>query len=211
MKKIIFAVLIVCAVACVAACEKRGETMDKVSENTYKAEKGKAVVYFAGGCFWGTEKLFSQIPGVTDAVSGYANGDENVVPRYEIAGKTHFKETVRVEYDPEKISLETLLFAYFSVTDPTVKNRQGNDIGSQYQTGIYYADEDSGRIIRNAARKEAKKHDRFYVEILPLKNFFDAEEYHQDYLEKNPGGYCHINSAEMDNVLKEIEKGQLQN
>lgn len=208
MKKILIAVVVVGIVAGLFVYAKRDKSEEGTLENSYHPEEGKSVIYFAGGCFWGTEKLFSQIPGVKDAVSGYANGDAGVVPSYGTIGATNFKETVRVEYDPKEVSLDVLLYAYFAVVDPTVKNRQGNDIGSQYQTGIYYQDETSGEIVKTAAEKEKKKYDKFYVEILPLENFYDAEEYHQDYLDKNPGGYCHIGDIEMDEVLETIRVTQ---
>ena len=111
-----------------------------------------SVIYFAGGCFWGMEKLMSMVPGVVDAMSGYANGHV-VEPSYEqvCAGMTGHKETVRVAYDPQKVSLEGLVFLFFSVIDTTVENRQGNDVGEQYQTGVFYENPDDGEIIQRAA------------------------------------------------------------
>jgi len=156
-------------------------------------------IYLAGGCFWGMEKLMQSIPGVLDAASGYANGHTDIPPSYKAvcAGDTGFRETVRVTYDPDAVSLETLLFAYFSVIDPTQKNRQAHDIGTQYQTGIYYTDAQSQAVAETVAGIERERHQPFYVEIKPLENFFEAEDYHQDYLDKNPGGYCHIPPAAM--------------
>ncbi len=157
----------------------------------------KQVIYLAGGCFWGLEKLMQSIPGVADAVSGYANGLPDARPDYKTVctGTTGFRETVRVTYDPEKVSLETLLFAYFSVIDPTQKNRQAHDIGTQYQTGVYYTDDASQKTVEAVAAIERERRQPFYVEIKPLENFFEAEDYHQDYLDKNPSGYCHISPA----------------
>jgi peptide methionine sulfoxide reductase msrA/msrB len=151
-------------------------------------------IYLAGGCFWGLEKLMQSVPGVIDAASGYANGKEGADPSYKAvcAGGTGFRETVRVTYDPAAVSLETLLFQFFSVIDPTQKNRQAHDVGEQYQTGIYYTDEDIQKTVEAVAAIERERHTPFYVEIKPLTNFFEAEDYHQDYLDKNPGGYCHI-------------------
>ncbi len=151
-------------------------------------------IYFAGGCFWGMEKLMQSVPGVVDAASGYANGREGLVPDYKTvcAGGTGFRETVRVTYDPGKVSLETLLFQFFSVIDPTQKNRQAHDVGEQYQTGVYYTDAESGRTVEAVAAVERERRQPFYVEIKKLENFFEAEDYHQDYLDKNPSGYCHI-------------------
>ena len=151
-------------------------------------------IYLAGGCFWGLEALMQAIPGVIDAQSGYANGSGAAQANYPAvcSGKTGFQETVKVVYDPDKVSLDALLLAYFHVIDPTVRNRQGNDIGPQYQTGIYYTDEASRAVVERVAALERGRQQAFYVDIGPLQNFFPAEEYHQNYLEKNPGGYCHI-------------------
>lgn len=155
-----------------------------------------SVIYFAGGCFWGLEKLMSMAPGVTDATSGYANGHA-VNPTYEqvCAGKTGHKETVRVRYDPEKVSLEALLWLFFSAIDTTVTNRQGNDVGPQYQTGIFYENPDDKPVVERAAEIEKGRRESFHVLIEPLTSFYAAEAYHQDYLDKNPGGYCHLNPA----------------
>lgn len=180
--------------------DKEGKMMGiKFKDETYKKEEGTGVIYLAGGCFWGLEKLMQTVPGVVKATSGYANGDPSTVPSYRevCTGRTGYRETVRVEYREDKISLDAILFTFFAAIDPTVKNRQGNDIGSQYQTGIYYADEESGKTVSLIADVERSRHKDFAVEIGPLKAFYDAEEYHQDYLDKNPGGYCHITQTEM--------------
>ena len=155
-----------------------------------------SVIYFAGGCFWGMEKLMSMAPGILDAMSGYANGTV-VNPTYEqvCTGKTGHKETVRVAYDPEKVSLEALIFLFFSAIDTTVENRQGNDIGPQYQTGIFYENPDDKAVVERAAEIEKGRRESFHVLIEPLTAFYPAELYHQDYLDKNPGGYCHLNPA----------------
>ena len=153
-----------------------------------------SVIYLAGGCFWGLEKLMQSIPGVADAVSGYANGTGAADANYQAVcgGETGFRETVRVEYDAAQVSLDALLFAYFYVIDPAQRNRQGNDFGTQYQTGIYYTDDASRETVERIAAIERSRSKHFFVEIKPLENFFPAEAYHQDYLDKNPGGYCHI-------------------
>ena len=158
------------------------------------SQEGENVIYLAGGCFWGIEHLMQAIPGVIDAKSGYANGTGQQDALYQtvISGKTGFKETVRVEYNPDEVSLDALLLAYFYVIDPTVQNRQGNDIGTQYQTGIYYTNDKAREVVERIAEIERKRSQEFFVEIGPLINFYDAESYHQDYLEKNPTGYCHI-------------------
>ena len=158
------------------------------------------VIYLAGGCFWGMEQLMQSIPGVIDAQSGYANGTCAADADYRTVcgGGTGFRETVRVEYDPERVSLDALLLAYFYVIDPTVRDRQGNDVGSQYQTGVYYTNDSARETVERIAQIERGRSDKFFVEIGPLKNYYPAEEYHQDYLEKNPGGYCHIPREEME-------------
>jgi len=134
------------------------------------------------------------ITGVIDAQSGYANGTGQADAVYEtiLKGKTGFRETVRVEYDPEIVSLDALLLAYFYVIDPTLQNQQGNDIGTQYQTGVYYTNENARKTVERIAELERSRNNKFFVEIGPLLNFYPAEEYHQNYLEKNPYGYCHI-------------------
>jgi len=164
------------------------------------SDEPENVIYFAGGCFWGIEHLMQSMPGVIDAESGYANGYRPEDAEYETicTGETGFRETVRVQYDPEQISLDALLFAYFYVIDPTAENRQGNDIGSQYQTGIYYTNEKAKETVERIADIERSRWTSFHVEIGPLQNYYPAEAYHQDYLENHPNGYCHI-------PLKEIE------
>ena len=158
------------------------------------------VIYLAGGCFWGIEHLMQAIPGVIDAQSGYANGTGSQDASYEAVcfGNTGFRETVRVEYNPEQVSLDALLLAYFYVIDPTVKNQQGNDIGSQYQTGIYYTNDKAKETVERIAEIERSRSKEFFVEIGPLLNYYPAEEYHQNYLENNPYGYCHIPAAEIE-------------
>ena len=151
-------------------------------------------IYLAGGCFWGIEAYVEKIPGVLDAVSGYANGNtEN--PSYEdlVYRNSGHAETVKVTYDPDEISLKTLLKYYLRVVDPTSLNKQGNDKGTQYRSGVYYTDEADKQIIEEVLKKEQDNYQSpIVVEVLPLEQFFKAEEYHQDYLKKNPTGYCHI-------------------
>lgn len=151
-------------------------------------------IYLAGGCFWGIEAYMERVYGVYDATSGYANGKtEN--PKYEdlLFNQSGHAETVHVQYDPERTSLSKLLAYYFKVIDPTSLNRQGYDIGTQYRTGIYYTDPAELPLIQAAVAAEQKKYNKpIVVEVESLKQFFLAEEYHQDYLEKNPDGYCHI-------------------
>lgn len=151
-------------------------------------------IYFAGGCFWGMEALYRSLPGVKAVTAGYANGNSPAQANYEAVctGMTGFREAVRVDYDPALISLSRLLFAFFAVIDPETPNRQGPDVGSQYQTGVYWTDTADEATIRAAAAVEAAALPRFAVELKPLSSFFPAEEAHQQYLTKHPQGYCHI-------------------
>lgn len=168
-----------------------------MEDQTYQAQPGIGVIYLAGGCFWGMERLMQVISGVTATTCGYANGKGAELADYQTVctGTTAFRETVRVEYRLDQISLEAILSAFFKVVDPTVRDQQGHDIGTQYQTGIYYRDETSRIIAERIVGLEKKRTQPFYVELRPLINFYDAEEYHQDYLIKNPQGYCHIDLA----------------
>ena len=160
-------------------------------------------IYFAGGCFWGMEKLFRAFTGVEAVTAGYANGLSEEYANYHdvCTGLSRFRETVRVIYDADKISLARLVEIFFAVIDPTLFNRQGMDFGSQYQTGIYWTCADDGETIRLLAAEEERKYREFYTELKPLENFFPAEEYHQRYLEKHPDGYCHISQAKIDSLL----------
>lgn len=151
-------------------------------------------IFFAGGCFWGTQHFFKQVDGVKDAVCGYANGNTQN-PKYEevYTDTTGFAETVKVTYNPARISLEELTSLYFCIIDPLTLNRQGHDEGTRYRTGIYYTDPAERANIHSIyAREEAKLGVPLVVELEPLRNFFPAEERHQDYLDKNPDGYCHL-------------------
>ena len=150
-------------------------------------------IYLAGGCFWGTQKFFDQFDGVEETVVGYANGPDEAPSYEEVCRSSGHAETVRIDYDEEKLALADILHYYFMVIDPLSVNRQGNDTGVQYRTGIYYTDESQLPEINAVyAEEEAKAGVKLAVEKEPLRNFFSAEEYHQKYLEKNPGGYCHI-------------------
>ncbi|MBC8530854.1 peptide-methionine (S)-S-oxide reductase MsrA [Christensenellaceae bacterium NSJ-53] len=151
-------------------------------------------IYLAGGCFWGLEKYLSGIPGVLETQAGYANG-RSLNPTYEEVchENTGHAETVRVRYDPERLSLKRLLELYFMAIDPTSMNRQGGDRGSQYRTGIYATDPKDLEEARRFIEQRGPEFQRpIAVEVLPLKNYAPAEAYHQKYLDKNPGGYCHI-------------------
>ena len=150
-------------------------------------------IYLAGGCFWGVQKFFDQFDGVSATEVGYANGPA-AAPTYEdVCRSSGHAETVKISYDPEKISLTKLLDYYFMIIDPLSVNRQGEDSGVQYRTGVYYTEETQLSEIRAVFEREREKAGaELAVELAPVENFFPAEEYHQKYLEKNPGGYCHI-------------------
>lgn len=179
------------------------QTFYQPQADTQAKVMNKQTIYLAGGCFWGLEAYFQRIPGVIDAVSGYANGKtEN--PRYEdvVYRGTGHAETVRVTYDADRLSLDDILQYYFRVIDPTSLNKQGNDRGTQYRTGVYFTDAAQQPVIQAALDAEQKKYSRpLVVENQPLAHFYEAEEYHQDYLIKNPNGYCHIDISLADKPL----------
>ena len=150
-------------------------------------------IYLAGGCFWGMQKFFDQFEGVIDTEVGYANGPDQAPSYQEVCGSSGHAETVKIEYDPAVVSLTELLNYYFMVIDPLSVNKQGNDKGIQYRTGIYYTVDSQLPEIRAVYEEQEKKAGaKLAVEMGPIENFFTAEEYHQKYLDKNPGGYCHI-------------------
>lgn len=151
-------------------------------------------IYFAGGCFWGTEHYFKQINGVISTEVGYANGNTDN-PKYEevYTDTTGYAECVKVIYDPCVITLEYLVELFFRSIDPLSLNRQGNDYGTRYRTGVYYTDSDDIKEIESVFKSvESAVGESLAVELEPLWNFYPAEEYHQAYLDKNPNGYCHI-------------------
>ncbi|MEG0136975.1 MAG: peptide-methionine (R)-S-oxide reductase MsrB [Cetobacterium sp.] len=160
-------------------------------------------IYLAGGCFWGVEAYMEKIEDVIDTVSGYANGKtEN--PTYEdvVYRGTGHAETVRVTYNADKVSLETLLKYYFRIIDPTSLNKQGNDKGTQYRTGIFYTKEEDKKVIEKEIEQLQKNYSgKIVVEVAPLIRFDLAEEYHQDYLKKNPNGYCHIDLSKAEEII----------
>ena len=150
-------------------------------------------IYLAGGCFWGMQKFLDQFDGVLHTEVGYANGPDRAPSYEEVCRSSGHAETVRVDYDPARLTLTRLLEYYFMVIDPLSVNRQGGDQGVQYRTGIYYTDESQRPEIDAVWQAEEEKAGAgLAVELEPLRNFFPAEEYHQKYLDKNPGGYCHI-------------------
>ena len=165
-------------------------------------------IYFAGGCFWGTEHFFKQIEGVLETEVGFANGHtEN--PTYEevYTDQTGFAETVYVKYDSDVVSLEFLLNMFFKAIDPTSLNKQGEDEGTRYRTGVYYTSDDDLAVIEKVFAQEQQNHQQpLAVEKLPLQNYYSAEDYHQDYLDKNPTGYCHLPVALFEFARQAKEK-----
>jgi peptide methionine sulfoxide reductase msrA/msrB len=151
-------------------------------------------IYLAGGCFWGTQAYLDRVPGVAATSVGYANG-RTIKPSYQnvCTNNTGYAETVEVSYDPAVLSLQDLLKQFSQIIDPTMLNRQGNDKGTQYRSGIYYTDTQDVPVIEAVLREEQLRYKLPIVtEVKPLERYDQAEDYHQAYLEKNPGGYCHV-------------------
>ena len=172
-------------------------------------------IYLAGGCFWGTDHLFSLVDGVVKTAAGYANS-KVAYPSYEevCTGPTGAAETVEVVYDDTKVGLTDLLSIYFRSIDPTTLNRQGNAIGTQYRTGIYYTDPADLPVIEAFVAAVQRRHtEPLAVEVGPLVNFYPAELYHQEYLYKNPQGYCHVDPALFEEVrnrkARNLDKAEL--
>ena len=187
----------------------QADAQQNIKRNNMEKENLKEI-YLAGGCFWGTEHYFKQIDGVVDTEVGYANGTtENPTYKDVCTDKTGFAETVHVTYNADKVSLKFLLEMYFKAIDPTSINRQGHDTGTQYRTGVYYTDSTDEATISKVFDEEQKHiQGKIAVENLPLKNFYKAEDYHQDYLDKNPDGYCHLPQSlfEFARKAKDTEK-----
>jgi peptide-methionine (S)-S-oxide reductase len=152
-------------------------------------------IVLGGGCFWCTEAVFVKVRGVTDVESGYCNG-ETLQPSYEqvCTGRTGHNEVVKLEYDPEAISLREILEIFFVIHDPTTLNRQGNDSGTQYRSGIYFttpAQQEEAEAMLRQMNQDKLFGGPIVTEVLPLSNYSPAEDYHQDFFEKNPTqGYC---------------------
>ncbi len=151
-------------------------------------------IYVAGGCFWGVEAYMARVLGVAETSVGYANGHtDNPTYKAVCSGTTGYVEAVHLRYAPSMISLAALLAELIGVIDPTSVNKQGGDVGSQYRTGIYFVDSADKETITTFLNQQQQHYKKPIVtEVLPLTNYTLAEEYHQQYLEKNPGGYCHI-------------------
>lgn len=152
-------------------------------------------IVLAGGCFWGVAEYYRRLKGVVDTETGYANGNQDTVSYEAVCtGKTGHAEVVKIKYDETQISLNQILDHLFRMIDPLSLNQQGNDKGTQYRTGIYYENDDDLKIITDVVAKQQQNFSLpIQVEVTPLENYCSAEDYHQDYLVKNPQGYCHIN------------------
>ncbi len=192
---------------------RNGETKEvdmsgeKVRENVLKSvNKNMNTIYFAGGCFWGVEGYFKRVKGVLETQTGYANGNTENPSYEEVIGNSGHAETVKIMYDENIISLEELVLHFLRIVNPYSVNRQGNDFGIQYRSGIYYTTEEQvQRVTKVIEEFEEREKRKTVIEIKPLQEFYDAEEYHQDYLDKNPYGYCHISLSSADDPLFEFE------
>ncbi|MDY5731012.1 MAG: peptide-methionine (R)-S-oxide reductase MsrB [Eubacteriales bacterium] len=182
----------------------QGENNMQVKIQTEVVDSNKRTIYLAGGCFWGVEGYFQKVAGIVDTDTGYANGKTETA-NYQQLKETDHAETVKIVYDFSKISLEEVLLHYFRIIDPTSINKQGNDVGRQYRTGIYYENKVDLPVINKVIAYQTEKHGKLAVEVQALNHFVLAEEYHQDYLEKNPTGYCHINLQTATQPLIENE------
>ncbi len=167
------------------------KTKQYCKPTTFDSSDDYKWIVLAGGCFWGVEHVYQALYGVTDTICGYANGNGTIVNYASVCkGEGNYKEAVAIRYDSTILSLNTILDVYFMCIDPTEYQRQKEDIGKQYQTGIYYL-QDHEEISHYLENKK-KEYSAFFVEFEQLNIFYKAEEYHQSYLDKHPNGYCHI-------------------
>lgn len=197
IKKTLFLLYILLFISCNAQASEKN--INKNLKGVENMRTGK--IYLAGGCFWGVEEYMDRIYGVVSSISGYANGLTEKTS-YELLKTTGHAETVEVIYDLDKTDLRKILKQYFEIIDPTSLNKQGNDRGTQYRTGIYYINDNDYEIIKDELNKLQKKYsEKIVVENEKLRNFIVAEEYHQDYLKKNPNGYCHIDLSKANEPL----------
>jgi peptide methionine sulfoxide reductase msrA/msrB len=189
---VLFALLALALSGCstTAATTTGPSSVDATASPRPVGGKGVKTIYLAGGCFWGTEKYFDQIHGVSATEVGYANGASNSATYGDGSG---YAEAVRVDYDPSVAPLPFLLRMFYKAMDPTTIDRQGNDVGTEYRSGIYFTDPADLPIIKaSLAKLQTQLSAPIAIETGPLKNYTRAEDYHQKYLQKNPGGYCHI-------------------
>lgn len=191
MKQVFFTI---CAFVCFTTCTQSQNNIKVPVGSKQKPVAAESVAYFAQGCFWHTEIVFQSLVGVRDAVSGYAGGHLKD-PTYDevCGGSTGHAETVQIFYDPSKISYATLVAAFFASHDPTTLNRQGNDVGTEYRSVAFYSNESEKAIIADEIKRitASKKYkQKIVTEVVPFKRFFAAEDYHQEYISRNPNnGY----------------------
>lgn len=171
----------------------------------YAAKRGWEFIVFGAGCFWGAEAYFAKVRGVKGTMAGYSGG-ELPYPTYGemVTGKTGHAEVVLVYYDPGEVEFETLLKHFFRMHDPSSLNRQGNDTGTQYRSAIFYHSNTQKKIIDEQIKRMngSGKYKKIVTDVSPFRVFYKAEEYHQEYLVKNPGGYCHINLDMLNEPLE---------
>ncbi len=214
--KIIYVLMLVISLSLFIGCKRDSSSFanDINSESEYTAVVNKDMKYedfskdkydtiiLAGGCFWGVEKYFQYIDGVLFTDVGYVNS-KTANPTYKdvTSGTSDASEGVRIIYDPKVVSLDFILSMYVKVIDPTSLNKQGNDVGRQYRTGIYYDSDSEKKIAEKFIKKISKDYkEPIAIEVMPVNNYYEAEDYHQDYLDKNPNGYCHIGKAEFEDA-----------
>lgn len=205
--KFFMSVLTICAalIGCSSATPQTkpaGPLPEEIFQRNQKSA-GDAEIYLAGGCFWGTEFFLNSLSGVKSTEVGYANGATKNPTYRQVCNNSGHAEAVHVIYDPKKISLTKLLTEFYRTINPTLLNRQGNDRGVQYRTGIYFSDKADAEIVAESLNRLQKNFSEpVVVEHEPIKNFYRAEDEHQRYLEKNPNGYCHIPRSLIDEQKK---------
>lgn len=223
MKKVLLITVAVLVVMIIVFLNQRESMADNknininmpnnVAELKANAQKGYKEIYLAGGCFWGVEKYFASIKGVVSTDVGYANG-LTANPTYEdvVRKNTNHAETVHIVYDDKVVSLPFILNMYYKIIDPTSVNKQGNDRGIQYRTGIYYLNDEQKKTAEKSLAELAGKYKgkKIAIELMPIVNYYKAEDYHQKYLDKNPFGYCHIGYDKFQEAEKAVDKS-LQN
>ena len=175
---------------------------EEIIQQNQKAD-GEAEIYLAGGCFWGTEFLMRNVPGVTSVEVGYSNGNTRNPTYREVCKGSGHAESAHVIYNPEVVPLTKILNVYYQSIDPTFINHQGKDEGVQYRTGVYFSDPADEKVIKESLQElQGNFFNEVVVECEPIKNFYRAEEEHQEYLLKNPNGYCHVSRNLIDEQAK---------
>lgn len=190
----------------IAQEEKRG--IWSQSSGHKENHMNKKIIYLAGGCFWGVERYYQILgKGVLDIETGYANGTTEDPTYAEVcSGTTGFAETVKLTYDADVLTLNEIMAHFFRIIDPTTRDRQGNDVGTQYRPGVYYESKDDFEVVCDYIDFRRKDYRRpIVVEVLELQNYYSAEEYHQNYLKNEPSGYCHVNLSLVDEPLRSEE------